>query len=338
MSNKQSKQRKPLGSEPGLGALSDREGQEPVTLTCSFFRHPNDDEIDLSGRANLVATTRMPPDGKTRSTWKTTVRDKHQNPVAGVSVQFTVNYIQPGGNWRSANGMKTLYNQNNGNGKKAENLVNQGVIRVVGSLSANSAVTDANGIAQVTYQTSHIASDFDQRVQARERLVASIGNLTDSLDIDIGWTDLKTIQSVPGGLRVVGATGRRVHPDLHRFLKGMGDAVKAANWPHPVTVTAASLRWGGQYPPHFTHKHGWTLDLRPMSKDGNSTWAKRNGTSAPNYDFDRTKILIDNLNVSNGTVYFNGKNAGGTPKAGHDNHIHVSWLSSPNIYVGGVTI
>ncbi len=196
-------------------------------------------------------------------------------------------------------------------------------------LSASFATTDNNGVASVVYRTSHIASDFSQKSRAREKIVVTLSNgKQGQLYLNIGWTGLQEINSVLGGLRVIGARGTRVHPELRNYLKSLGDAVKGANWPHPVTVTAASLRWGGQYPPHFTHKHGLTLDLRPMSTDGESTWAKQDGSSASNYDLERTKRLISDLKGSGGTVYFNGKGAGGRPMSGHDNHIHVTWLSS----------
>jgi hypothetical protein len=89
-------------------------------------------------------------------------------------------------------------------------------------------------------------------------------------------------------------------------------------------------------PPHFTHKHGGTLDIRPMSTDGNATWAKQEGTQAANYDPDRTKALILALRGSGATVVsFNGKDAGGTPLAGHDNHIHVSWIQEHRFGASG---
>ena len=70
--------------------------------------------------------------------------------------------MRPGGNWRSASGLESLYNQNNGNGARAERLVSQGVVRVLGTLSASSAATGNNGVASITYRTSLIVSDFSQ--------------------------------------------------------------------------------------------------------------------------------------------------------------------------------
>lgn len=320
-------------TEPGFNASSDTGAVEPLISDLSSLVHLTDDEIDVVGDDIGIAGTGYPPDGKATGSIAATVTDQNGNPLPGKTVRFNLSYVRPGGNWRSAGGLKSLYNQNNGNGTKAESLVNQGVIRVIGTLSSSSATTDANGVASVTYRTSHIGSDFAQSSSAREKVVATLSNGSQrTLNLDIGWTGLQQIQSVSGGLRVVGARGTRVHPDSRKFLKNLGDAIKNAAWPHPATVTAASLHWGGQYPPHFTHKHGLTLDLRPMSTNGKSTWAKRDGSSASNYDAARTKLLIKVFKASGGTVYFNGKNSGGQPKADHDNHVHVTWLPS-NVFL-----
>jgi hypothetical protein len=65
-----------------------------------------------------------------------------------------------------------------------------------------------------------------------------------------------------------------------------------------------------------------------MSTDGNPTWAKKDGSQAANYDSQRTKGLIAVLkNGGATTIYFNGKDAGATPLEGHDDHIHVSWIT-----------
>jgi hypothetical protein len=324
-----SKNVSPRETESGVSTFSDIDAIEPMIANIQSFVHSTDDDIEITGKNASVAGLAFPPDGKATGTISATVTDQNGNPVSGQRVSFNLSHVRPSGNWRSASGLKALYNQNNGNGTKAASLVNQGIIRVVGSLNTSSAITGNNGVASVIYQTSHIASDFRQSSRAQEKVVTTLSNGSKrSLNLNIGWTGLQQIQSVSGGLRVVGAIGTRVHPDLRKFLKNLGDAVKGANWPYPVTVTAACLRWGGQYPPHFTHKHGLTLDLRPMSTDGNSTWSKQNGTSASNYDLPRTKLLIKTLKNSGAIVFFNGKGAGGQTKAGHDNHLHATWLSS----------
>lgn len=294
--------------------------------SLSFERNLNDDELIELTDITTIRATGLPPHESATAAFSATVVDQAGNPVQGSIVSFAVSFVRPGGNWRSAGGMRALYGRS---GAKAERLVNQGVIRVLGTVSSLTASTDSNGVATVTYRSSHIGSDLSQRVQAQEKITATLssGAKKESL-INVGWTGLKQIAVTRGGLRVQGATGRHVIPDLNTFLKNLGKSVKDAGWPHPVTVTAAALKWGGQYPPHFTHKHGATLDLRPMSTDGNPTWAKRDGTSKANYDFVRTKALITVLKDTGGKVKFNGKNTGGTYLAGHDNHIHVSWLTS----------
>lgn len=292
----------------------------------SFDIHLSDDELNTEKPDISKRASGYPPDGQATGSFSATVVDQNGKPVQGATVQFGVTFVRPVGNWRSAKGMRALYGSN---GAKAERLVNQGVIRVLGTLSGTSATTGSNGVASVTYRTSHIGSDHTQSQQAQEKITATLSNgATKSTVVNIGWTGLTSISTTSGGLRIVGATGKHVHPELDKFLKSLGKAVKDAQWPHPVTVTAASLRWGGQYPPHFTHKHGLTLDIRPMSTDGQPTWAKKDGSSKNNYELNSTKVLIKVLKDSGGTVFFNGKGAGGTFKAGHDNHIHVSWLSS----------
>jgi len=292
-----------------------------------------DDEELVSAKTDFgTRSNTYPPTGETVGTLSLTVRNQSGNPVPGIRVQFSISYVNPGGSWRSAKGLNALYKSVKGDGAKAERLARQGIVKVIGSLSSKSVLTDRNGVASVRYRSSHIGSDFKQAKIAQERITATLPNgRSKSIVLKIGWTGLSKIQTVQGGLRIVGARGQAVQPDLKKYLANLGNAVKKAGWPHPVTVTAASLRWGGQYPPHFTHKHGGTLDLRPMSTDGQRTYARASGQSKANYDFRRTKKLIAVLKKSGGIVYFNGKDAGGIFKDKHDDHIHVTWLKS-NVY------
>ena len=224
-----------------------------------------------------------PPDGTTEGDISVLVTDGNGNPLPGEKVRFDLTYLQPKDPWRTPVGLKRLYNRHNGNGAKAEREARNGTIRLIGTLSASSATSGRDGVATVVYRTSHIASDLSQKARGKERVTARLASgSTFKLDLSIGWTRLRAIQPVPQGLRVVGATGTCVDPKLQAWLKKLGARIQQLGWPHPVTVTAASLRWGGQYPPHFTHKHGWTLDLRPMSSDGRPTWAKRDGTAKAN--------------------------------------------------------
>lgn len=294
------------------------------------FRSSTLENLQIEDPVANLATGALPPDGASTGLWPVKVVDQNNNPVSGVPVSFTVTYISPGQDWRTRQGIVNLYNSTNGNGVRAGQKVDNGEIRPLCTVNRSPINTDANGVAQVEIRASHIASDFAQTARGREKVTATIpGGSTTELLIDVGWTGLIPIVITAGGLIVDGATGRHVHPEIGEFLKNLGAAVVDAHWPHPIVVTAASLQFGGLYPPHFSHKLGVTLDLRPMSTDGAGTWAKQDGTHAANYDFQRTKAVIKVLRDSGAPIVnFNGKDAGGTPLAGHDNHIHVSWVSS----------
>ncbi len=47
MAKKQANRGKSLGTEPGFGIAVDKGSQEATSIAASFFRHPDDDEIDL---------------------------------------------------------------------------------------------------------------------------------------------------------------------------------------------------------------------------------------------------------------------------------------------------
>ncbi|SOT98326.1 RHS repeat-associated core domain-containing protein [Xanthomonas arboricola] len=84
-----------------------------------------------------------------------------------------------------------------------------------------------------------------------------------------------------------------------------------------------SLKNGGTFPPHSSHRNGLDIDVRPMSIGGarNSvTW------QSPSYDRAATQRLVDTF-YSTGYVqqiFFNDPKINGVkPLAGHDNHLHI---------------
>src|SRR5690606_32007139 len=115
----------------------------------------------------------------------------------------------------------------------------------------------------------------------------------------------------------------------------LGNKIKAEEWPQPLTITAGNLRWGGLYPPHFTHRRGASLDLRPMSTDGNPTWCSTNGECGANYDRQQTIRLVKILKAAGAVkIYFNDPETfayGAQPLSGHHNHLHVTWLNGDNV-------
>lgn len=298
-----------------------------------FYETPDDQELyELGDEADFKAmrSTTLPPHESAKGTASFTVTDQNGRPVSGVRVKFKVSAIHPTGAWRTESGMAGKYPKRQQ--AKARRLIQRGAIRLLGTLNRTSATTNSQGTASVEYTASHIASTLSQNKKGHERITATLDNgTTKTMNVYIGHTGLVVGPTIPKGIRFIGAKGKYMQKELKSFLTQLGNGVKK-NWPHPVTITAASLKWGGQYPIHFTHKHGATLDLRPMSTDGKPTWAKTDGTHKANYDAERTKALISILKDAGGKVTFNGKGAGGKPLAGHDDHIHVSWLAKTSLH------
>ena len=246
------------------------------------------------------------------------------NPASGVPVEFSIEAVRPTNGWRNTN---EVAQRMKGNAAKFRKRVASGRIKLLGTMSPTVVRTDADGNAISRYTVSNIGGN--QTNMALERILMSSQAGTTRFDVNIGY-DFVNVPKHPKGLRIVGANGRHCQSPLAKILKNLGKAVAEAKWPHPVTITAASLRWGGLYPPHMTHQHGGTLDLRPMSTDGGPTWCKTDGTHKANYDRNRTRLLISVLSSTGATrIYFNDpktKQDGASPLAGHNNHIHFSWI------------
>ncbi len=278
--------------------------------------------------------TRLYPDGNNWAEVSAVVK-RGEHPVPGISVDFSVSAIRPTNGWRDVN---EVAKRMRGNAKKFRNRVSTGRIKLLGIMSPTTAITDENGVVTSKYVVSNVGGNGN--TMALERITLSSQAGVSRHDILIGY-DLVDVPTVNGGLRIVGATGRHCQRSLSEFLDKLGQAVANAKWPQPVTVTAASLRWGGLYPPHLSHQHGGTLDLRPMSIDGKPTWCKTSGKHKSNYDRKRTKILIQALIKGGATrLYFNDPQMarhGASSLQGHDHHIHVSWIP-PSAFVTSVQL
>lgn len=265
----------------------------------------------------------VPPDGRTVVAWRIQVEDAAGRPCAGVPVDFAVTPVRPLDEWRSPDALAPRFRTA---APAARAAMARGEIRLVGDFAARTVHTDAEGVAVGTYRVSDVAGE--QEEIAVERLDAVAGDLRATVLAEIGWPDLADIEPVDGGLRLV-TLRRWAHHDVVAWLRTLGDAVAARRWPHPVSITSGSFRWGGLYPPHLSHRRGGHLDIRPMSRDGQPTWCRPDGTCAPNYDRARTLALVALLASSRPTeLFFNDPDAapaGAVPHPGHDNHVHVSW-------------
>ena len=221
------------------------------------------------------------------------------------------------------------------NAEEFRNRVGSGQIKLLGTVSPRKVWTDSKGMAIVRYTVSNVGGN--QRNIASERVSASYEAGVYRHEIDVGY-DFVPVPRIPKGLQIASHTaGRHCHKDLARFLKLLGQLVANAKWKRLVTITAASLRWGGLYPPHLSHQHGGTLDLRPMSTNGKETWCNQSGQHAENYDRHHTRILVRALKHSGAAkLFFNDPKLaadGAVPLDGHHDHIHVSWLKSAALLV-----
>jgi hypothetical protein len=97
-----------------------------------------------------------------------------------------------------------------------------------------------------------------------------------------------------------------------------------------IGVGNISLQNGGVMEPHVSHQDGVDLDLSPVASTNEEiglTW------DAPKYSQSRTQELVDlvlnNPILGVRVILFNDPNIKGVdPWAGHDNHLHVSFLPS----------
>lgn len=280
---------------------------------------------------NGTQESKLYPDGESVFEWRFKLTDKSGNVLKNTDVKFSVEAISPLVGWRDVEEVAKRYGSS---GAKLKTKVANGSIRLIGKLSGSVVKTDSEGIAKVLYTTSHIGGNEDQK--ATEKIVAKFvvdgNNETIENIIKTGYDDLIPVPTVDGALRIGDATGRYLQKDIVDLLLNIAQKIKSEKWEQPLTITAATLKWGGLYPPHFTHRRGGTFDFRPMSTDGLPTFCNTDGKFAANYDRKRTLDLIKILKNSGATeIIFNdpeGFKYGAKALSGHHNHLHVSWLES----------
>ncbi len=91
-----------------------------------------------------------------------------------------------------------------------------------------------------------------------------------------------------------------------------------------------SIRRGGRFNEHMSHKAGVDVDIRPLRSDGAEVPVT---FRHPKYSRSRTQKLVDIIRANNvmpvRTILFNGPQIQGvSPFSGHDNHLHVSFSAS----------
>ncbi|MFN8575489.1 MAG: hypothetical protein U0354_01405 [Candidatus Sericytochromatia bacterium] len=270
---------------------------------------------------------KLQPDGESTFEWTIKVIDKEGKPLKNTEISFSVEPINPLNGWRNIEEVAKRYGSS---ANKLRDKVNNGSIRLIGTVIPQKVQTNSEGIAKTIYKTSHIGGNEENK--GSEKIIAKYNNEILENKVEIGYDDLVPIPTIDGVLKIGDATGKHLQKDVVDLLLNIADKIKAEKWTQPLTITAGTLKWGGLYPPHFTHRRGGTFDFRPMSTDGLATWCNTDGTFAPNYDRDKTLQLIKIFKNSGATeIIFNdpeGFKLGAKALAGHHNHLHISWLES----------
>jgi len=274
-----------------------------------------------------INNSKLQPDGESTFEWIIKLTDKEGNPLKNTEVRFSVEAIAPIIGWRNLEDVAKRYGSSS---NKFKTKVNDGSIRLIGTVNPQIIKTNSEGIAKTIYKASHIGGNENNK--ASEKIIVKYGADVLENKVEIGYDDLVPIPIVENALRIGDVTGKHLQKDLVDLLLNIANKIKEEKWTQPLTITAGTLKWGGLYPPHFTHRRGGTFDFRPMSIDGLPTWCNTDGKFAPNYDREKTLELIKILKKSGATeIIFNdpeGFKFGAKSLNGHHNHLHVSWLES----------
>ncbi|MEQ8397574.1 hypothetical protein [Thalassobaculum sp.] len=208
--------------------------------------------------------------------------------------------------------------------------VAQAMVRLGARVTPTVATTDRSGVATFTVEAFHVCGN--DAAAAADHIIANSEAGESRALIKCGVAGLAALSDSPGsGLTTSGLVGRHMHPDVIRVLQAIGAAWqqvggKPAGMPNHITVTGATMRWGGLNPPHLTHRFGGTADLRPIG-----TRDAPVSVSDPHYHRRGTEILVDFLRQTGATAIYFAENLPGVTKvdAGHRDHIHASWLRNP---------
>lgn len=91
----------------------------------------------------------------------------------------------------------------------------------------------------------------------------------------------------------------------------------------PIGIGDMSFEHGGSMPPHHSHQHGRSIDIRPLRTDRHRAPTNINEDS---YDREATRLLVENLLAHRNVrrILFNDTQIKGVHTfPGHDNHLHV---------------
>jgi hypothetical protein len=294
----------------------------------SFAIDPYGDGLDADFATPRGELTLFPSNGNSA---KLTVTLQYSNgsPAPGKTVTCQSRPLNlTGTEWRDVNGLAPRFG---GSQQKIRDRVAQGVIRLGVRVTPPSAVTDANGQVTFTLDSFHVCGNDGS--PASDQITASSEAGADTQVIKSAVEGLSSITDNPGGgMTTSGLVGRHLYPQIIQVLQSVGQAWqkvgnKPPGMPNWITITAASMRWGGLNPPHMTHRFGGTADVRPIgTKDGPVS------VGSPNYHREATGIIVDFMRQTGASEIRFADNLPGVTAvdASHSDHIHVSWLKDPS--------
>ncbi|MEK0161087.1 hypothetical protein WLQ65_18425 [Pseudoalteromonas piscicida] len=277
---------------------------------------------------NASEVTLYPKNGNS-ALWTLTLTYSDGRPAVGktITINSTYNTLTTS-SWRDKNTMANRFPS--GSRATVIQRIDQGLFRLRAPYEASSLVTDANGQVKVTVNNFHSCGNEQQ--PGSDKLTASTGNLQAQLIVKCAVTGLVNIPDrASEGLTTAGLVGRHLHPDLLSALQNLGQAWKnvqnkPVGMPNYLIITGATMRWGGINPPHFTHKFGGTVDIRPI---GTSSGPVSVGDA--HYHRQATQTIVDALVQLGATKIIFADNLKGVTdvKSNHKNHLHVSFLTEP---------
>lgn len=232
--------------------------------------------------------------------------------------------------WRTADGLLQQFREaTEARRETIRKHIQSGVIRLGISIAPQTAWADPNGKAVFRVGGFHICGNDD--TPASDMVLAKAPDGTTRAVVQSAVDGLELLQDdKSNGIALAESMiGRHLQPKIIEVLRSIGRAwlrERPPGTPECVTITAASLRWGGIYPPHSAHRFGGAVDIRPI------------GVGAPpivvgsaNYHRPGTELLVAIVaRTCPSQIIFHETFPSVTyDDPSHSNHIHVSWLAQP---------
>lgn len=302
--------------------------EEEFIITVEFEFEDSGSIKDLS-ESMIGNTFSLPPSNGNKVRITATARTSNGKPKPNVLVAcWSEPLYLTDLKWRDKNKFSARFGRSS---SKMSQRIDQGLVRLKTKITPPRIKTDRNGKATFILENFHICGN-EGKPASDKIYVKSIYNQVEHIVKSElgGLKELKDNKS--GGVMTSGLIGRHLQPDLIKVIGVIGNAWtrvggKPSGMPNYVTITGASMKWGGLNPPHFTHRFGGAIDMRPIG-----TKSGRVSAGDAHYHQGATAILIDFLKRTGATKIIFAENLPGVTKvdSSHKDHIHASWLKKPD--------